>query len=184
VNASRPNRWANRAKGGECAFITTRCLDWADCFESCEQKDAVSRSLLSDCHYYNAELHSFVVMSKDIHLLLNVPEGRTVTWLVQRLKTNSAKLLMPMQSQHQLDALSLQSGLSRHVMWQKGFRSLVITSADAFDTRTRYIEQNPVRADICDDPTQYRWSSLCLVANGICNEYGDLDIGKALEFYR
>ena len=69
-------------------------------------------------------------------------------------------------------------------LWQKGFRSVVILTEAACWGKVQYIEMNPVRAGICLEPEQYRWSSLHLVSNGCIGSYGELDLEAALAFYK
>jgi len=43
--------------------------------------------------------------------------------------------------------------------WEGRFKSSVVREADYFLMCSRYIELNPVHADMVADPGQYRWSS-------------------------
>ncbi len=88
-----------------------------------------------------------------------------------------------MQDPDQLAALAVQQGLSGRKLWQKGFRSLVITSEEACATKIHYIEANPTRAGLCDEASEYRWSSLYLVAQGLTDKHGDLDLERAIALY-
>ena len=48
----------------------------------------------------------------------------------------------------------------RGTLWEDRFRSVLVEGAGAaLKTMTAYIDLNPVRAKICDDPKDYRWSS-------------------------
>lgn len=44
-------------------------------------------------------------------------------------------------------------------LWEGRFRSSPISKDDYLLTCSRYIEMNPVRAGIVDDPAEYKWSS-------------------------
>lgn len=49
-----------------------------------------------------------------------------------------------------------QHGL-RGTLWEDRFHSVIVQSGLASRTMAAYIDLNPVRAGICDDPADYRW---------------------------
>jgi REP element-mobilizing transposase RayT len=105
------------------------------------------RSLISDCRHYQAGLHAFVVMSNHIHLVCNVPAHMTASTLMQRIKTNSSKVVQPLLESWQLEALSTQRGLSNRRMWHTRFHSLVLETALMFDIRINYITQSRILSE-------------------------------------
>ncbi len=44
-------------------------------------------------------------------------------------------------------------------LWEERFKSLIVESGTAARTMAAYIDLNPVRADMVEDPADYRWSS-------------------------
>ena len=44
-------------------------------------------------------------------------------------------------------------------LWEQRFKCTTLTAASAVWTMAAYIDLNPVRAGICEDPADYRWSS-------------------------
>ncbi|MFT6182318.1 MAG: hypothetical protein ACI9NQ_001264 [Paracoccaceae bacterium] len=47
----------------------------------------------------------------------------------------------------------------RGTLWEDRFHSVIVQSGFTCRTMTAYIDLNPVRAGICADPAEYRWSS-------------------------
>jgi len=47
----------------------------------------------------------------------------------------------------------------RGTLWEDRFHSVIVQSGLASRTMAAYIDLNPVRAGICDDPADYRWCS-------------------------
>ena len=47
----------------------------------------------------------------------------------------------------------------RGTLWEDRFHSVIVQSGVACRTMASYIDLNPVRAGICEDPADYRWSS-------------------------
>jgi hypothetical protein len=53
-------------------------------------------------------------------------------------------------------------------LWEQRFKSVLVENGTAARTMAAYIDLNPVRAGICEDPAEYRWSSYGeAVAGGI-----------------
>ena len=44
-------------------------------------------------------------------------------------------------------------------LWEQRFKSVLVDNGTAARTMAAYIDLNPVRAGICEDPADYRWSS-------------------------
>ncbi len=44
-------------------------------------------------------------------------------------------------------------------LWEDRFKSVIVESGQAARTMAAYIDLNPVRAGMCSDPADYRWSS-------------------------
>ena len=45
----------------------------------------------------------------------------------------------------------------RGMLWQDRYRSVLVEDGDALRTMAAYIDLNPVRAGLIDDPKDYRW---------------------------
>ena len=52
-------------------------------------------------------------------------------------------------------------------LWEGHFKASLIDAEDYLLTCYRYIEMNPVRAGIVDNPSKYRWSSIHANAKGM-----------------
>ncbi len=89
--------------------------------------------------------HSYCLMSNHYHLLLETPK---------------ANLSLAMR---QLNGLYAQSFNRRHGrcghVFQARFRSILVQKESHLLRCARYIVRNPVRARMCEQPGQWRWSS-------------------------
>ena len=92
------------------------------------------------------QLHAYVLMTNHVHLLLSplckTAPGRLMKALGQRYA-------------QYINRRQARSG----TLWAGRFRSCVVDEAGYLMTCQRYIELNPVRAQMVDDPGDYRWSS-------------------------
>jgi putative transposase len=55
-------------------------------------------------------------------------------------------------------------------IWQSGYNSHNIQNADDYQTHRDYIYQNPVRAGLCREPQEYRYSSANAAMKALMDE--------------
>lgn len=145
----------NRGAEGQAVFVTTTCLDFVPLFASDSRKLMMARSLVDDLRHYGSKLHAFVVMPEHLHWLCTVPAGHDVSWLVNRVKSNSGKALKGDLTPHELSALSKQEGLNGRSVWQRSFRSYPLDSRTLIAQKRDYIHMNPVRRGLSTCPYSY-----------------------------
>lgn len=91
-------------------------------------------------------LHAWCVMPNHVHMLVTLLSGITLTDIVRPLKSYTSK--------HIHDALG---GSGR--LWQPDFFDRLIRDGEHFEKVARYIEWNPVKAGLCDDPALWPFTS-------------------------
>lgn len=110
--------------------------------------------LLRDAlHRSGCALHAYVLMDNHVHLLLTPPTVQATGQLMQRL------------GRHYVALFNGRHGRTG-TLWEGRYKACLIDSEDHLLRCYRYIELNPVRAAITDDPARYRWSS-CLANLGL-----------------
>jgi putative transposase len=97
-------------------------------------------------HHCDCQLHAYVLMENHVHLLITPYTASGVAGLMQRLGRNHVALF---NGRHE------RTG----TLWEGRYKACLVDSEDDVLRRYRYIELNPLRAAIIDDPTRYRWSS-------------------------
>jgi len=107
---------------------------------------------------YNVSIHSYILMTNHVHLLLTPEEeGNGVSRLMQSLGRYYVRYIN-------------QTHGRTGTLWQGRFKSTLVDSEKYFLTVSRYIELNPVRANMVGHPAEYPWSS-----------YQKNAIGKSIE---
>jgi putative transposase len=104
------------------------------------------------CKATGCALHAYVQMTNHVHLLLSPPESEAVSRLMISLGRRYVQYI---------NKTYRRTG----TLWDSRYKSSLV-QADAYLLLCqRYIELNPVRAAMVDDPAHYRWSSYR--ANGL-----------------
>ena len=91
-------------------------------------------------------LHAYVLMDNHVHLLLSPRESGAIGQLMQKVGRRYVALF---------NARHGRTG----TLWEGRYKACLVDSEDYALRCIRYIDLNPVRARITDDPTTYRWSS-------------------------
>ena len=132
--------------------IVQRGHDRAPCFFGEEDYLSYLRWLgeaLAECR---CALHAYVLMSNHVHLLLTPKQAEAVPRLVISVGRRYVQYV---------NRSYRRSG----TLWDSRYKSSSIQAHTYLLACQRYIELNPVRAAMVDDPAHYRWSSYR--ANGL-----------------
>ena len=108
----------------------------------------------------DCSLHAYVLMTNHVHLLLTPKKAEAVPRLVISLGRRYVQYVN--QTRHRTGTL-----------WDSRYKSSLIHADSYLLACQRYIELNPVRAAMVDDPAHYRWSS-----------YRHHGLGQAAEWLR
>lgn len=95
---------------------------------------------------YGAQLHSYVLMTNHIHLLITPLEIDSISRLTQVLGSRYA---------HYINKTYKRTG----TLWEGRHKSSAVDSEKYLLKCYRYIELNPVTANMVVRPEEYRWSS-------------------------
>ncbi len=103
---------------------------------------------------YKVEVHAWVLMTNHVHILCT-PQAEKAT-------------SMMMQSMGRMYVRYFNYTYQRTgTLWEGRFKSCLIQSDRYLLSLYRYIELNPVRAGMVDDPAEYSWSSYGCNALGV-----------------
>lgn len=92
------------------------------------------------------KLHAYVLMNNHVHLLTTPPEIGALARLMQKLGRGYVG---------QFNARHRRTG----TLWEGRYKASLVDSESYVLHCHRYIELNPVRARMTDDPTTFPWSS-------------------------
>ena len=114
------------------------------------------RFLAASLAEHRLKLYHFVLMPNHVHLVLCTSVGKALSKAMAGLNLRYAWYY---RKRH---------GYSGH-LWQGRFKSLHIDKESYLLEVGRYVELNPVRANLVKEPAAYAWSSFRTYADGIDN---------------
>ncbi|MCK4841886.1 MAG: transposase, partial [Methylococcales bacterium] len=150
------------------------------CFGSEEDMKAYLNWLKEYSKKYNVDVHAWILMTNHVHLLCTPQDDMAISRMMQSIGRMYVRYY---------NYTYQRSG----TLWEGRFKSSMVQSDRYLLEVYRYIELNPVRADMVDDSGDYSWSSYACNALGIKTELQTphseyLSLGKTkdarLENYR
>ena len=114
------------------------------------------KKLGDSCKKYQCDLHAYVLMTNHVHLLMT-----------PHLKGGIGKV-MQMLGRYYVQYFNFQYNRTG-TLWEGRYKATVLDSEQYLLSCSRYIELNPVRADMVKHPAEYPWSSYHCNALGVCN---------------
>ncbi len=135
ITDSHPYHVTNRSNNKEWFYIPIE--------ESWEVfTDVLSRC----CEMYQAEIHTFVLMSNHYHLILSTPK-RNLSKIIRYFQTEVCR------------EIQRRSGRINHVFGGR-YKWSALTSASAIAYGYKYVLRNPVVAGVCGKVEDYPFSTL------------------------
>ena len=131
---------------GYPAHIVQRGNNRQVCFVSDSDLKAYANWLYEACEKFGVNIHAWVFMTNHVHLLATPNTDVSLSRCMQFL------------GRHYVRYFNYRYNRSG-TLYEGRFKSSVIQSKKYFLACQRYIEMNPVRAGMVNDPVEYAWSS-------------------------
>lgn len=123
------------------------------CFAAVEDYSAYLSWLKEYSMKFSVAIHAWVLMTNHVHLLCTPQEEGAVSQMMQSLGRRYVQYF-----NHQYR----RSG----TLWEDRYKSCLVEAERYLIALYRYIELNPVRAKMVEDPSDYVWSSYQINAMG------------------
>jgi putative transposase len=141
---------------GIAQHIVQRGVDRRACFEVESDYDNYLTELSDASIKHDCAVHAYVLMTNHVHLLVT---PRTLGAVSRMMQAIGRRYVARFNLRH------ARTG----TLWQGRFKAALVGTARYVLTCYRYIELNPVRAQMVDDARDYRWSSHANNALGLPN---------------
>ena len=142
---------------GVAQHIVQRGNNRQVCFASAEDMKAYISWLKEFSKKYFVDVHAWVLMTNHVHLLCTPQKEGAISQMMQSIGRMYVRYY---------NYTYKRSG----TLWEGRFKSSLIQSERYLLELHRYIELNPVRADMVEEPSEYSWSSYACNALGIETE--------------
>lgn len=127
------------------------------CFASTQDFATYAHNLRMFAHEFEVEIHAWVFMTNHVHLLCTPRSDNGISKMMQALGRKYVRYF---------NITYQRTG----TLWEGRFKSCLIEDEAYLLQVYRYIELNPVRAGMVDNPADYQWSSYQVNALGKVSE--------------
>jgi len=135
---------------GQSHFITFCCYSRRKLLTSPTSMRVFELALERIRRTFGLRIYAYVVMPEHVHVLLSEPDRQTLADALKSLKQGVSRRLIE-NAEH---------------FWQKRYYDFNIRDYPQFMEKLRYIHRNPVRAELCERPEDWAWSSFRHYATG------------------
>jgi len=167
----------------ELYFLTITVVDWVDVFSRPIYKHIIVDSLNYCQLEKGLEIYAWVLMSNHLHMIAGAADGFVLSDIVRDFKKYTSKAIVKaVQEENEsrkkwmLNRFEYagrnDSKIKDFKFWQDGNNAQEIYLYDYFMQKLNYIHQNPVRAELVEEPHHYLYSS----ARNYAGEKGLLDV--------
>jgi putative transposase len=152
---------------GHVHELTFSCFHRLPLLHDVQRCKLLSQAINSACTHHHFRLLGFVYMPEHVHLLVypdndNRSRIDELLYAIKRPFSFRVKKLLEEGADPLLHQLTVRErpGKFTFRFWQEGpGYDRNFTSPPAIDAAINYIHMNPVRRNLVEDPSQWRWSS-------------------------
>ena len=141
---------------GGTVHVVARCNNREFYLTTPEDFEVLLAHLRELIQTYDLTLFAYTFMANHLHLLLQAPTrealGRPLRWFM----TETARAFHKARAR-------------RGHFWERRYRACLVEDDLYALAALRYLDRNPVRAGLVEDPTTYPWSSCATYARGTTN---------------
>ena len=155
---------------GQVCFITFTVTGWVDVFTRPAYKHIMIDSIRYCQKHKGLLLYAWCLMSNHIHLIAGAPHDIALNDIVRDLKKHTSKKIVEAIGKSNESRKEWMLNMFRYVgkchpkniqykFWKDGYDCLELFSPEVYEQKLNYIHNNPVTAEIVDEPHEYLYSS-------------------------
>jgi REP element-mobilizing transposase RayT len=158
--------------GPGLVFVTTTVIEWLPIFEPPAIAREIALQLAETALIQDVSIVGYVVMPSHVHMLAGLSEISNLSSFVQSFKSLSSRRIRGFDMKV-YQAQLYTSGRLR--LWKRRFDDVIIVSEKQFRRKLDYIHENPVKAGLVRQATDWRFSS---ARDWLLDEVGEIAIVK------
>ncbi|MCZ4694816.1 transposase [Ancylomarina euxinus] len=166
----------NKISDGYVYFLTLTVVEWVDVFTRPVYKHIIIDSLIFCQKEKGLIIYSWCLMSNHLHLIVQAKEDINLSDILRDFKKFTSKQIIKRMLENpesrrewMLDRFRFAGKFKKNVtykFWQDGNEAKEIHSSEFLLQKLEYIHDNPVKAEIVENPNDYKYSSAINYAGG------------------
>ncbi|MBI2914267.1 MAG: transposase [Chloroflexi bacterium] len=130
---------------GHCLSVTVAVTDRVRLLDRAEAAETALEALRGTARRYAASVFAYCLMPDHVHLLVALPDGESLVDFIRDFK--------------QLSSFRIKRLAGKPIaVWQQRFYDHALRSPEALEDAAQYIWNNPLRAGVVSDPSDYLYS--------------------------
>lgn len=135
--------------------------------------------LKKQLNLFSSNLIAYVIMPTHIHLIIYTPEGISISDFMREFKKLSSRdIKSQLYKDKKLDLIKIFKEASivpgKHKIWKDRFDDYIISSDHMLEIKVEYIHDNPRRAELVKEITDWKYSS---ARNYYINDNSVIEVG-------
>jgi putative transposase len=154
------------------AFVTTTVTDWQPIFLNENIANMALNQLSETTRFYNVSIVAYCLMPSHLHAILNMENIRILSNIIGSFKSLSSRKIKH-QFPDSITGLLDSKGLFQ--FWKPRFDDFIIRDMEQLRVKMNYIHENPVRAKLVENATDWKYSS---ASDWVLSEKGIIEVDK------
>ena len=162
MNFPYPTEWPQ--------YFTASIRNWLPLLATDKYKNIIIDSLHFMVENKRIELNAFAVMDNHIHLIWQPLPGQSLSSIqlsFMKFTAQQIKFALAIDNPVLLELCKVNKTDREYQIWKRKPLSIELSSEKVFLQKLEYIHYNPVKADMCNYPEDYHFSSALFYENGI-----------------
>ena len=148
-------------------FFTATIVGWKHLLKEDRYKDIIIKSLQYLAVEKKIFLNGFVIMSNHVHFIWQAMPGYSLKKLQVSFTNHTSKeFLKVLKAENRLKEYEVNSADRKHAFWKRNPLGIELFTPTVFAQKLNYIHENPVRAALCVNAEDYRYSSASFYESG------------------
>jgi putative transposase len=152
----------NKFTDENCFFVTTSCFEMKHLLFDEECYKIILENFTFYNEKYKARIVAYVLMVNHIHFVIYFEENnRLEEYMRDFKKYTSLKIRERLQNLRPelLEEIIYEKRSQHFKVWEDRFDDVVIYTKKVCEVKIEYIHNNPLKANLVDDPIKYKYSS-------------------------
>ncbi len=144
-------------------FYTATILEWKHLLKPDKYKQIIVDSLTYLVNEQRVKIFGFVIMSNHIHLIWQGTQTHSLKHTqLSFMKYTAQQIKFDLEKHHPnvLPYFVVDAKDRKYQFWERNALSIDIMSSEVFIQKLNYIHKNPLRANLCENETDYYYSSV------------------------